>query len=258
MQAKANATRRATERAARQGLHRRPRRRQPHAGAIERARRLRPCQRARPAQSAPLSDLALDRAGIGDGRGYSGARPRQPDRRSQGRRQAALPRALHPRRNLQGAPRRQRRGAQPFADRGAVHGDAGKAAAAAAQCRLPRARRAAVRNPQKRRRRHRPDDPDAEPRQGSGQKARQRRRGGADARPRRFRGRPVAAQRGVPRLLHRDQCAPAARRHHHRRPDQFHDPGRGDHLERRHAARLGAAVGAVAQDARWQSGEPRR
>ena len=76
----------------------------------------------------------------------------------------------------------------------------------------------------------------------------QGRRGGADARPRRFRGRPVAAQRRVPRLLHRDQCAPAARRHHHRRPDQFHDPGRGAHLERRHAARLGAAVGAVAQD----------
>ena len=52
--------------AARQGFHRRPGRRQPHAGAIERARRLRPCQRARPAQSAPLPDLALDRAGIGD------------------------------------------------------------------------------------------------------------------------------------------------------------------------------------------------
>ena len=59
---------------------------------------------------------------------------------------------------------------------------------------------------------------------------------------------PVAAQRGVSRLLHRDQCAPAARRHHHRRPDQFHDPGGGDHFERRHAARLGAAMGAVAQD----------
>src|SRR4029077_17869062 len=139
-------------------------------------------------------------------------------------------------------------GAQPFADRGAVHRDPRQIAAAVAQCRLPWARRAAVRDPQERRRRHRPDDPDAEPRQGFGQEARQRRRRGADARPRRFGGRPVAAERGVPRLLHRDQCAPAARRHHHRRSDQFHDARRGAHFERRHAARLGAAVGAVAQD----------
>ena len=78
--------------------------------------------------------------------------------------------------------------------------------------------------------------------------ARQGRGGDTDARPRRFGGRTVAAQCGVPRLLHRDQCAPAACRHHHRRTDQFHVQSRGADIERRHAARLGAAMGAVAED----------
>ena len=57
----------------------------------------------------------------------------------------------------------------------------------------------------------------------------------------------VAAQCGVPRLLHRDQRAPATPGHHHRRSDQFHDAGRSAHVQRRHAARVDAAVGAVAQ-----------
>ncbi len=41
---------------------------------------------------------------------------------------AAASRALHPRQRLQGAARRQRRGAQPFADRRAVLGDRAAAA----------------------------------------------------------------------------------------------------------------------------------
>ena len=50
------------------------------------------------------------------------------------------------------------------------------------------------------------------------------------------------------RALHRDQRAPAAGGIDDRRPDQFHDPGRGAHQQRRDAESVGAPLGAVEKE----------
>ena len=59
---------------------------------------------------------------------------------------------------------------------------------------------------------------------------------------------PTPAERGVPRLLHRGQCPPAARGAHHRRPDHLHDKGRGAHEQRIDALGIGAPMGAVEEE----------
>ena len=112
-------------------------------------------------------------------------------------RQAAIQRALHPRRNLQAAPRRDVGGALP---RPLAHpvrrGQGRKAAADVPHVRLSRLRRPDLRDPQDRRQ-HRHADPHRGARQGAGRLARRQERG-ADARPRRHHDRQLDPGSGVP------------------------------------------------------------
>ena len=127
----------------------------------------------------------LARAGAGQREGHSRIRSRQqPGRRA---RPQPLHRALHPRRNLQGAPRRDGDRAQSRAAADPVRRDHRATQAAVSPRRVHRARRAGVRDPRVVR-----HDRHADPQFGAGRRARahaRRQAGGADARARRDGGR---------------------------------------------------------------------